>query len=78
MTSEDGSLLIKQALPVEVQFYQSVLADPYCEPLRPFVPKFYGTLRLEGQIDTENSADGTIAVTQESVDAMDEVEKDEL
>ncbi|KAI0781528.1 SAICAR synthase-like protein [Trametes elegans] len=51
LTSEDGSLLIKPALPREVAFYQSVAADPAFAPLRPFVPRFYGTLRLEGKVD---------------------------
>ena len=52
LTSEDGSLLIKPALAAEVAFYQSVTADPAFAPLRPFVPKFYGTLRLEGKVDS--------------------------
>ncbi|EJF56298.1 SAICAR synthase-like protein [Dichomitus squalens LYAD-421 SS1] len=51
LTSEDGSLLIKPAHPTEVAFYQTVIADPGFAPLRPFVPKFYGTLRLEGKVD---------------------------
>ncbi|KAI0695079.1 SAICAR synthase-like protein [Cerioporus squamosus] len=51
MTSEDGSLLIKPALAAEVAFYQSVAGDPGFAPLRPYVPKFYGTLRLEGKLD---------------------------
>ncbi|RDX47392.1 SAICAR synthase-like protein [Lentinus brumalis] len=51
MTSEDGSLLIKPALAAEVAFYQSVTGDPSFAPLRPYVPKFYGTLRLEGKLD---------------------------
>ncbi|KAI8974233.1 SAICAR synthase-like protein [Trametes punicea] len=51
--SEDGSLLIKPALPREIAFYQSVAVDPGLAPLRPFVPKFYGTLRLEGKVDED-------------------------
>ncbi|EKM56120.1 uncharacterized protein PHACADRAFT_145233 [Phanerochaete carnosa HHB-10118-sp] len=58
MTSEDGSLVIKPALPVEVAFYQAVLADPSLESIRPYVPRFFGTLRLEGQVDEERSAQG--------------------
>ncbi|KAI0657165.1 SAICAR synthase-like protein [Cubamyces menziesii] len=64
-TSEDGSLLIKPALPREVAFYQSVAADPRFAPLRPFVPKFYGTLRLEGKVDESAAAaeqDGALKV----------------
>ncbi|KAK7677069.1 hypothetical protein QCA50_019967 [Cerrena zonata] len=58
MTTEDGSLLIKPALPVEVAFYQSVGTDPAFAPLRPFIPKFYGTLTLEGVVDPEKGLDG--------------------
>ena len=57
MTSEDGSLLIKPAHPVEVEFYQSVGAEPGFAALRPYIPKFYGTLKLEGQVDP-NSVPG--------------------
>ena len=60
LTSEDGSLLIKPALPAEVAFYTAAAADPGCAPLRPFLPKFYGTLRLEGSVDASapSPADG--------------------
>ncbi|KAH9915248.1 SAICAR synthase-like protein [Epithele typhae] len=51
LTSEDGSLLIKPALAAEVAFYQSVVADAAFASLRPFLPKFYGTLRLQGKVD---------------------------
>ncbi|KAI0628820.1 hypothetical protein C8Q77DRAFT_341606 [Trametes polyzona] len=51
LESEDGSLLIKPALQKEVDFYHALSTDPGFSPLRPFVPKFYGTLRLEGQVD---------------------------
>ena len=51
MASEDGSLLMKPALPLELAFYQTELTrNPGLQALRPFVPKFYGTLRLEGQV----------------------------
>jgi len=57
MTSEDGSLIIKPALPVEIAFYNSVGSDPGFAPLRPFIPKFYGTLKLEGTLEAkENGA----------------------
>ena len=76
MTTEDGSLLIKPAHPTEVAFYQSVVSDPGFAPLRPFVPKFYGTLRLEGKVDEAASAAdelGNIKV----VEVATEVAKDE-
>lgn len=51
LTSEDESLLIKPALPHEVDFYQRLTSDPAFAPLRPYIPKFYGTLRLEGEVE---------------------------
>lgn len=54
LTSEDGSLLIKPALASEVAFYQSVAADPDFTSLRPYIPRFYGTLRLEGKVDASD------------------------
>lgn len=42
------------ALPREIAFYQLVAESPRSAPIRqlkPFVPRFYGTLRLEGQLD---------------------------
>jgi 1D-myo-inositol-tetrakisphosphate 5-kinase/inositol-polyphosphate multikinase len=52
-TTQDGSLIIKPALPLELQFYQSAVSHDEFIPLRQFIPQFYGTLRLEGQVDTE-------------------------
>ncbi|KAI9448082.1 hypothetical protein H4582DRAFT_1898412 [Lactarius indigo] len=53
-TSDDGALLIKPALPHELQFYQNSLTDPALAPLRQWIPTYLGTLRLEGQ----KTADG--------------------
>ncbi|CCM04564.1 uncharacterized protein FIBRA_06745 [Fibroporia radiculosa] len=50
MITQDGSLLIKPALPKEVAFYQAIASDPGLSLLRPFVSDFYGILRLEGQL----------------------------
>lgn len=74
MASEDGSLLIKPALAAEVAFYQSVTADPAFAPLRPFVPKFYGTLRLEGKLDESQpqAEGGPLKVVQASTGEKDE------
>ncbi|GLB35601.1 putative inositol phosphokinase (IPK) family protein [Lyophyllum shimeji] len=64
LATEDGSLIIKPALPLEVQFYQALQQSPSLEALRPFIPKFYGMLKLEGQLDEEKSAEeGNISVT---------------
>ncbi|TFK32604.1 hypothetical protein BDQ12DRAFT_692302 [Crucibulum laeve] len=49
LTTEDGSLLIKPALPLELTFYESLQRDEAFAPLRPFIPKFLGTLKLEGE-----------------------------
>ncbi len=76
LASEDGSLLIKPALEHEVAFYHSLSTDPGFAPLRPFVPKFYGTLRLEGQVDESAPAPeqgGPLVV----VDTVPDGEKDE-
>ena len=50
MASEDGSLLFKTATPVERDFYQLVFADDRFAALRPFLPQFYGTLKLHGRL----------------------------
>ena len=78
MASEDGSLIIKPALSVEVNFYQSVLSNHELESLRPYIPQFYGTLRLEGQADQEQSMDGGIALKPGSAEAVKDDEKDEF
>ncbi|KAL6308636.1 hypothetical protein BKA93DRAFT_725219 [Sparassis latifolia] len=51
LSSEDGSLVIKASLPTELAFYESVSCDPNFAPLKPCVPRFYGTLRLAGKVD---------------------------
>ncbi|KAI0044117.1 SAICAR synthase-like protein [Auriscalpium vulgare] len=59
-TTADGSLLIKPALALEHAFYQTLAADETLAPLRRWVPRFLGTLRLEGQQSA--SGDGLLAV----------------
>ena len=78
--SEDGSLLIKPALHREVAFYQSIASDPGFAPLRPYVPKFYGTLRLEGKVDESAAAaeqGGSLKVVEHHV-AEEEKDKSPL
>ncbi|KAF5386661.1 hypothetical protein D9615_002042 [Tricholomella constricta] len=48
-TTGDGSLIIKPAFPAERQFYETLVQDPYLAPLRPFIPRFFGTLQPETQ-----------------------------
>jgi hypothetical protein len=63
--TEDGSLVIKPALPLELQFYQSSLSNRDFIPLQPFIPQFYGTLRLEGKVDLETAtADNNIVISK--------------
>lgn len=52
-TTEDGSLIIKPSIPVEREFYQAVVSEPALADLRPYLPTFYGTLKLEGTVDEQ-------------------------
>ncbi|KAI0085932.1 SAICAR synthase-like protein [Irpex rosettiformis] len=72
MTDSTGSVVVKPALAAEVEFYEAVHTNPIFEPLRPYVPKFLGTLSLQGQVDQEKSKDGAIFVK-----AGIEIEEDE-
>jgi len=51
-----GDLIVKPTLPLELQFYQNLLADPALSSLRQWVPTYLGTLRLEGKYTTEGLA----------------------
>lgn len=53
LTTEDNELLIKSALSRELEFYQLLQSDDSLAPLRPLTPKFFGTLRLEGELDND-------------------------
>lgn len=69
-TTEDGSLIIKPALVNEVKFYNSLASDPAFASLRPFAPKFFGTLRLQGSI--EDASDAQAAALQTLQDGVKE------
>lgn len=62
LSTEDGELLIKPALPRELAFYQKLQTDEAFARLRPYVPKFIGTLRLEGELDQSKPQEEGIAV----------------
>ncbi|KAF9441915.1 SAICAR synthase-like protein [Macrolepiota fuliginosa MF-IS2] len=62
LTTEDGELLIKPALPRELEFYQKLQADNAFAALRPYTPRFIGTLRLEGELDQSKPQEEGIAV----------------
>ncbi|KAG1725016.1 uncharacterized protein EDB91DRAFT_1062511 [Suillus paluster] len=60
-TTEDGSLLLKPALPHEIAFYQQIAAaDDHdaLSKLRKWIPKFLGVLKLEGQLKDSNGEGG--------------------
>jgi 1D-myo-inositol-tetrakisphosphate 5-kinase/inositol-polyphosphate multikinase len=68
-TTEDDSLLLKPALPREIDFYQRLAAaDDHDElsKLRKWIPKFLGVLKLEGQLKDSNAVgnggDGNVEV----------------
>lgn len=52
----DGSLIVKPAFPAELEFYQTLLQAPDLSPLRPFIPKFFGTRPLGTPLDGGQSA----------------------
>ncbi|KAH7890096.1 inositol polyphosphate multikinase [Phlebopus sp. FC_14] len=73
-TTEDGSLLLKPALPNEVAFYQLVRDSDTAaidaatviklKALKEWIPKFYGVLNLEGRIaDPEADLDAGVVPT---------------
>ncbi|KAJ1309367.1 hypothetical protein OPQ81_006146 [Rhizoctonia solani] len=62
--SGEGDLIMKPSLPAERDFYQAIAADERLAALRPHVPKFYGTLRLEGQVNAESAPGGEIGADQ--------------
>ena len=64
----EGSLIVKTAVPLELQFYQNVLASPSLASLRRWVPTYLGNLRLEGK----NTAEGIARI-----ETIPENEKDE-
>ena len=62
LTTEDGELLIKPALPHELEFYQKLQSGGTFAALRPYVPRFIGTLKLEGELDQDKPQDAGIAL----------------
>ncbi|KAF8671253.1 Inositol polyphosphate kinase [Rhizoctonia solani] len=62
--SGEGDLVMKPCLPAERDFYQAIAGDERLASLRPHVAKFYGTLRLEGQVNTEGTPGGELGADQ--------------
>lgn len=88
LSSDDGSLIIKPTLHLEKEFYDDLAASaplaleseeggtvpalsPF-EPLRPWVPKYYGTLRLEGRARTVEESGETVLEDVPEVKNKDE------
>lgn len=68
-TTEDESLLLKPALPREINFYQRLAAaddQDELSKLRKWTPKFLGVLKLEGQLKDSsavgNGCDGNVEI----------------
>ena len=76
LTTENGSLMIKPAVPTELAFYERLQLDSNLEDLRAFTPTFLGTLKLMGKVDETGSALSE-SVLLESVVAAASEEKDE-
>jgi len=73
LATEDGSLIIKPSLHAELTFYQTLQQNPRLASLRPYTPKFMGTLRLEGQVDRTKPAEpGAINIAPLDVPEKDE------
>jgi hypothetical protein len=70
LATEDGELLIKPALPRELEFYQKLQTDKKLSTLLPHVPTFLGTLRLEGTVD-ETAAQGDGIVIKAAAEKKD-------
>ncbi|KAJ7195497.1 hypothetical protein GGX14DRAFT_676785 [Mycena pura] len=71
VATADNMLLIKHALPLEFQFYKTVAAatEPELDALRPFIPKFLGTLALEGELDTDKpTSETSISIKPSAID----------
>jgi 1D-myo-inositol-tetrakisphosphate 5-kinase/inositol-polyphosphate multikinase len=66
LTSEDGSIVFKPALPLELEFYQTHVSNPVFEPLRPFLPTFLGTLKLQGKIDESDHENLAVKLLDEA------------
>jgi len=56
-TTTDGALIIKPAFPTELQFYETLSHDHTLAPLRPYVPRFLGTLATTPTTDDEGYFD---------------------
>ena len=78
LTTENGSLMIKPAVPTGLAFYERLQLDSNLEDLRAFTPTFLGTLKLMGKVDEFKTGSAVSeSVLLESVVAAASEEKDE-
>lgn len=70
LTTENGSLLIKPALPNELAFYQRLQQDSSLEDFRLFTPTFLGTLELQGKVDETGSGLSVVEPVGEEKDEL--------
>ncbi|KAF8528176.1 SAICAR synthase-like protein [Hysterangium stoloniferum] len=69
LSSEDGSVIIKPCRHREGSFYSTLSSTKTFARLLPYVPKFYGTLKLHGKLDEQGniaSAEGVESGTDEA------------
>ncbi|RDB19320.1 Inositol polyphosphate multikinase [Hypsizygus marmoreus] len=55
-TMRDGSLIVKPAFPSELHFYRTLAQNPHLAPLRPFIPRFLGTVEQNDDDDACSSS----------------------
>ncbi|OCB86569.1 SAICAR synthase-like protein [Sanghuangporus baumii] len=61
LASDDNLLIVKSCLDAEKTFYELLaLGDERLEGLRRWIPRFYGTLRLEGKVADDAAAAGAL------------------
>ena len=64
LQSGEGDLIMKPSLPAERDFYQAIAADKRLAAISPHVAKFYGILRLEGQVNADSAPGGEVGADQ--------------
>jgi inositol-polyphosphate multikinase len=74
LASEDGSLVFKPALPLELKFYEELNLNSSLARIRPFIPQYYGTLKLEGILEQSSIASGDPG-TKLKVTPLDKADK---